>query len=342
MFFREHVPTQLKEIHHHPKLVSRLQFYANAWFSTPHLIFHGPNGSGKFTLISAFLRLIYGNAIGQVTVFQHAYFSVAVSPFHIVYTLSEKTSVSEVTSHIINRVQALNVINSSFHVVVIKCTSDLPISLMTSIRLILDQYTQTARFIFISSSLMQLQAVISRCLTIRVPKISFRNMMLLCASIPEYRSSEYLQDSTNLKLLYDRCRGNIFDTFLHIERKLQCKLELKKNIPFFDIDRLFDQLIFAIVSKNVHGIKSGLFQLLVIPYSASIIIKKICQKIQPLCDRSDFQKVIRRAANCEWQNISISNSLFALLLFCYSLAEYKIIGYPLKKKEEEQNNGDLQ
>ena len=325
MLFLEYIPKSLKDIKHHPNLVRGLKRLATKWTSIQNLIFHGPEGAGKKTLITCLMCEVYGDLIYITKKSCFNYFIVEYSAFHIEYFLTEKTS-NDFIKHLISRISTLNVINASFHTVIIHCVSKLPQCIIFRIKTIVDQFVDTARFIFICNSIGNMTCLKDRCLKIRVPIISFDNIENIINCVPEYNET-VTQDT--LRDIYTKCSGNLLDIFLHIQRRYQQNQKHKKKINFRTVDSIYYNLMIAITNKVPFLIKKHIFELLVIPYSYTIIIQTIqkntFQQIknnsQELNKDTKFQKLFQLSADCEWKCNKTSNIMYILIYYCYKLME---------------------
>src|SRR5689334_23218874 len=61
----KYAPHYYRDIFFHKKTYDRLEIMSND-NSIPHVIFHGPPGAGKKTMINIFLKMIYGDTINKL------------------------------------------------------------------------------------------------------------------------------------------------------------------------------------------------------------------------------------------------------------------------------------
>ena len=155
--------------------------------SIPHIIFYGPEGSGKKTIINIFLELLYDknvhnvtNTIYKVTGSGNTSKDVVIkqSNYHIVIEPNnnnfDRYLIQDVVKEYAKRMP-LNVFSKhkAFKTVVINNVDNLSFYAQTSLRRTMELYSNTCRFIMWSCSLSKvIDPLISRsyCFQIASPK----------------------------------------------------------------------------------------------------------------------------------------------------------------------------
>lgn len=317
MFHIEHTPRYLDEIHHHKDLNQRLKRLATFWKETPHIIFSGPCGSGKKTIVKALMREIYGDIIDSVEIKQDGYLTVLVSPVHIEYYLTKKTS-RKFIDDLVSRVQAINVRNASFHTVVLHGLSDIAEAHQTSLRKIFEKYTETARFITVTRFLGRVKSVQNRSLCIRVKRLTTDECTCIFEDLSDKTKIPIEKDLVLEK--FEKNDYNLLDTLISVDRHIQLKTPLKKPNQFVSIEEVFDRLISSIRQKNPKLIQTHVHELIVVPLSASVIFKGISKKCMQETDGSTHCEIARLIALYDWKSRRTSNVVYVIVVLCYHLS----------------------
>ncbi|MDR2856132.1 MAG: replication protein C [Methanomicrobiales archaeon] len=165
-------PRTLDGIVHHTRIRDLLaQFAVKQNF--PHLLFAGPHGTGKSAAMEAMLCMMFGvSSISEaldVTIIQtadliegrKAYFEGDERFIHI---FKKEASFLTNLKHIINWYAGMKPIDAAFRVIVFEDAHTLPHDIQHALRRIMEQYSQTCRFIFctINSSIL-IPPILSRC-----------------------------------------------------------------------------------------------------------------------------------------------------------------------------------
>jgi DNA polymerase III delta prime subunit len=160
--------------------------------SIPHMIFYGPEGSGKKTLIYLFLELLFGsdiyktndviysvvgsgNSVSEISIKQSNY-HIEIKPnsnnfdLHmiqdIVKTYASRTNISFFAQ------------KKTFKIILIHGLDELSFFAQTSLRRTIENYSSSCRFIMWARSLSRVIAPLrSRCFSFRVPSPTIDNMM---------------------------------------------------------------------------------------------------------------------------------------------------------------------
>ena len=202
--------------------------------SIPHIIFYGPEGSGKKTLIKLFLEMIYdksvhkmtetkfnvsgsGNSVTEVLIKQSNY-HIVIEPNN---TNFDRYLVQDVVTEYAKKMP-LNIFTTKklFKTVLINNIDNLTYYAQTSLRRTMEKYSGNCRFIMWGRSLSKvIDPLISRCLSFRIP------------NPPESEMLEFLvkvSTDNKINITFDKYMEIISDSNCNIKKALWL-LELYKD-----------------------------------------------------------------------------------------------------------------
>jgi len=162
MFFvNKYAPKTENDILFHKKEINTLKRMSND-NSIPHLIFSGPEGSGKKTLINLFLEMMYdksvhklsdatyvvtgsGNSSNDVIIKQSNY-HIIIEPYNNNF---DRYLIQDVVKEYAKKVPLNQFIKSkkTFKIILINNVDNLPYYAQTSLRRTMEKYSGTCRFI---------------------------------------------------------------------------------------------------------------------------------------------------------------------------------------------------
>merc|ERR1712176_699795 len=158
----------------------------------PHLLFYGPSGAGKHTLIHALLRQVYGKGVSR-TKTEHREFKASKtkkvdlktvgSSYHIEMCpqdagIYDRVVVQEVIKEIASSHTLTAANMPAFKVVVLKEVNQLTRSAQHGLRRTMEKYMATCRLILCCENVSKvIDPLRSRCLSIRVPAPSDLEVM---------------------------------------------------------------------------------------------------------------------------------------------------------------------
>jgi replication factor C subunit 3/5 len=263
--------------------------------SIPHIMFFGPEGSGKKTLIKLFLEMIYdesvndlreciykvvgsGNKITEINVLQ--------SDHHIIIEPGgnnfDKYLIHEIVKEYASRAK-LNVFRSqkTFKTILINRADNLSRHAQASLRRTMELYSSTCRFIIWGRSISKvIEPLRSRCICFRVPSPSNYDM---CGFIHKICIAENISiDIDKLAKMTFNANGNIKTALWIIN--LNKANESKYNIYMTTISKITNMLIDNNLN-NINEIRLYLYSILITNISACNIVKDIMLK---LCDHNDL------------------------------------------------------
>lgn len=186
LWVEKYCPTQLDELCFHDHVTKKLHCMAD-FKDFPHLLFHGPAGSGKMTRVRTFLRKAFGDDIlksyaeEQLVRTDKSSLQVRVvrSPHHIECNLENlDTCDALVCQHFVKEVATCSV---RLSVIVLRSADLLSYDAQAALRRLMEVYVTTCRFILVARSASQIiQPLQSRCLCLRVgaPSLSIMERIL--------------------------------------------------------------------------------------------------------------------------------------------------------------------
>ena len=183
MFYVDkYIPTNINDIFFHKKIYELLEIMAND-DSVPHLLFHGPHGCGKKTMVNIFIQLLFGDTVNMI---KNVSYTVSGSgntitieeflqSFHHIFIEPKGNNHDRYLIHDVIKVYvgraSYNIIKSkhNFKVVVINNVDIMSESVQFSLRRTIEQYSDQCRFIIISNSISKIiDPLASRCLCINL------------------------------------------------------------------------------------------------------------------------------------------------------------------------------
>lgn len=286
LFIDKYRPKNLDDIFFHDSLLKKL-VHMSKDNSIPHIIFHGPEGSGKKTVIRLFLEMLYGSSINKTseTVYNvsgsgNSTIQVPInkSNFHIIIEPNnnnfDRYLVQEVVKEYAKKIP-FNVFNTKkkFKVVLINNVANMSYYAQTSLRRTLEKYSDTCRFIMWCRSLTKvIDPLRSRCLCIGVKKPSREHLFQRLYSIGVMEKM-----NLNLSIIND-----IIDkSNLNIKKSLWL-LQLYKNGHNLEnnYDVIINKIVLIVKLSNidyVSKIRSLIYNIMITNISGTKIIIDILQ-----------------------------------------------------------------
>lgn len=182
-FIDKYIPKNIKETHFHKELFNILEIMSKDE-SIPHLIFYGPDGSGKKIIIKLLLELLYDNDINNTTLNNYTIvgsgnkintITIKQSNYHIVIEPNnnnfDKYLITDLVKIYAKKVP-LNIFKSkrTFKTVLINNIDNMSYYAQTALRRTMEKYSKTCRFIMWCHSLSKvIDPLKSRCLCFKVP-----------------------------------------------------------------------------------------------------------------------------------------------------------------------------
>ena len=288
LFINKYNPTKIDDCFFHKKTLSQLKIISNDK-SIPHIIFHGPRGSGKKTIIKLFLQMLYGEDVNKIVTSTYVIsgsgnssisVSVKKSNYHIIIEPNnnnfDKYLVQNVVKEYAKKIP-LNIFktNKSFKTVLINNIDEMSYYAQTSLRRTMEKYSDTCRFIMWSRSLTKvIDPLRSRCLCFRIQNPSNSELFERL-----YKISVKEKIDINLNVLnqiLDKSNGSI--------KKSLWLLQLFQNSHKFDnnYDTMINKIVNLLLENNINNItqiRLCLYNLMITNINGTEIIKSILENI---------------------------------------------------------------
>jgi replication factor C subunit 3/5 len=339
MFFVDkYNPQNIKEIFFHKELF-RLLFEISTDDAIPHIIFYGPDGSGKKTMISIFLELLYnsevhkisntiynvngsGNNLNEIIIKQSNY-HIEINPSN---TNFDRYLIQDVVKEYAKRMP-LNIFTKKkiFKTVLIHNIDNLSYYAQTSLRRTMEKYSETCRFIMWGRSLSKIiEPLKSRCICINVKSPSNNDIF---ERIYKININENIK--LPLKQLSDivvRSKGNIKKSIWFLELS---KYNLSYNTSYDDIINTIVSLLLSCNMESILEIRNLLYEIIKTIIDGTTIIKDI---VIELCKTNILfiykKKIINTGAKYEYRLILGRRNIIQLEAFITSI--YNILMTPTK------------
>lgn len=290
----EIAPHADKDIFFHRDIYDRLKLMSRD-NSIPHIIFHGPYGSGKKTMINIFLKMIYGDSITKLYTSSYNIAGsgnktkkemVQNSNHHIIINPTGTNFDRYIVHEIVKRYAGSKTIeltqnpNSKFKTIQISNLDKLTHSAQTSLRRMIEVNASTCRFIMWCDNLNNIiDPLKSRCVCIRIPRPQKKEIF----SYLTYIALKKKADPDLMTLI------NIVDhSECDIKKAIWC---LQYYILGYDYKTNYDHAINSIIKliiqcdhKKIENIRDLFFNIWITNYEGIKIMSDIVKKL--LCIRS--------------------------------------------------------
>ena len=289
MFFVDkYAPKKPEHVMFHKKKIEELKKMSQDE-SIPHIIFHGPEGAGKKTLIKLFLEMLYDSDVNKLT---ESIYTVAgsgnntkeitikQSNYHIIIEPNnnnfDRYLIQDIVKEYAKKIP-LGVFNSkkSFKTVLINNVGNMSYYAQTSLRRTMEKFSGTCRFIMWCRSLSRvIEPLLSRCYCFRIASPSDVEMLSMCMNIA-FKESITLNLKEYTKII-TKSNGNI--------KKALWMLQLKKNGNKYNtsydiaINKIINYILTINISNITH-IRNILYDIMITNIAGSQIIKDITENL---------------------------------------------------------------
>jgi len=289
MFFVDkYEPKNISDISFHKDELIKLEAMAKDE-SIPHIIFYGPKGSGKKTLIKMFLEMMYdknvhkikdskynvsgsGNTVTEIEIKQSDY-HIVIEPNNNNF---DRYLIQDVVKEYARRVQ-LNVFTTkkSFKTVLINNIENLSYYAQTSLRRTMEKYSDSCRFIACCSSLSRIiEPLRSRCYCFRISAPTTEMMLPRLINIAYKEKLDLTLSQYNT--IIEKSEGNMKKGLW----LLDCyRFGTDTNTTYEDI---IDEIVKHILStklKSILVIRSLFYMIMITNINGSDIIRDVVDKL---------------------------------------------------------------
>jgi replication factor C subunit 3/5 len=327
----KHRPKDLQEVDLHPGVTDTLSKLAKS-DDFPHLLVHGPSGSGKKTRVMALLKAHYGDSALNIRL-EHKTVSVTdsksidiatlSSPHHIDINPSDagvydRVIVMQMIREIAETVPLITSTTSgpslagsrtanikrNFKVVVLNEVDKMSRPAQQALRRTMEKYVATCRLILICNSPSRLIAPLrSRCLAIR---IAAHGKPAILSAINQVVAKEKLPPpSTSFTNVIDaRCEGNLRRALLMLEAAKMAKCDFSgsgEDIPVPDwkvyVREIAADVFHEQTPRKLYEIRQKYYELLTQCLPAELVLKEVTKELIAAAPSVNLQReIIRQAA----------------------------------------------
>lgn len=289
MFFRDkYSPKTPEESLFHKEEIEKLKKMSEDE-SVTHIIFYGPQGCGKKTVLNMFLEMMYNKEVKNPTETVYTVYGSGNTPhevpikqsnYHIVIEPNNNNFDRYIIQDVVNayaKLGPLNVFTSkkSFKTVVINNIDNMSYYAQTSLRRTMEKYSKTCRFIMWSRSLSKVRDPIRsrcHCFKLKAPTNSEIFEMLVDIAAKENIKMS-LEDYQQMILKAD---GNIKTALwaLQLKQLNEPFVTTYDNAISFIVDRLLTTDI-----RHVLAIRDKLYNIMITNISGTTIIKDVTERL---------------------------------------------------------------
>jgi len=331
MFFVDkYVPKNIEDVIFHKKEVSILKKMSQDE-SIPHIIFSGPEGVGKKTLINLFLRMVYDDQVNNLTdsiynvsgsgntsqdiIVKQSNYHIIIEPHNNNF---DRYLIQDVVKEYAKKIPLHIFTNKKpFKMVLINNVDNLSYYAQTSLRRTMEKYSSTCRFIMWCKSLSRvIDPIRSRCYCFRIGAPADSDLIELLAHV-SYKESINLTALDYINII-DLANGNIKKALWLLQLK-QINEEYKTSY-----DEAIDDIVGKLLTRDINvvvDIRVSLYNIMITNIVGSQIIKDI---IRNLFDRKDINETCKfyisdLAAKCEHNLIKGRREIIHLDPFIISI-----------------------
>ncbi len=285
-------PNTFEEIIFHKTIIDIIK---NSLENLPHLIFYGPNGVGKSSLI----KIITNSIFSTETFKQNVLFLSA----------SEQRGIGVVRQEIKNFAkQSVYLNEGNFKIVVLDEVDSMSFEAQSALRRIMETYSKTTRFCFICNSINRISnPIVSRCVKFLfkpIPAIEINNRLNYIA-VKENLSDnkkKFIEKISNISNGDLRKAINLFE-ILSLSNNDKNILEFDLNYLIGTIKQeLIDNLINSIEEKDFNEMKKNISNIFFEGYSSKEILNALYFYILNYKTLSDHKKklLIKHLADIDY------------------------------------------
>lgn len=308
----KYAPKTIKDVFFHKDILEQLITISKD-NSIPHIIFYGPMGSGKRTLVRLFLEMLYGNDINRVHDSTYNVVGSGNSATEVVIKQSDHHIIIEPNNNNFDRYLIHDIVKTyakkmpinmfvkqkkPFKIVLINNIDNLSYYAQTSLRRTMEIYSKNCRFILISTSLSKvIDPLVSRCLCFRVnspPDTEIFNWVHKI-SLKENINLNIDQYST----IVHNSKGNIKEVLWELE--IHKYGITKKSSYDTSIDKIIE-VLYKSSLKTIYTLRTLIYEISITNISEKKIIKDILDKL--ICDNSftlkNKYRLIKNASKYEY------------------------------------------
>ena len=320
----------VKNSYFHSQLLQMLDIMSKDE-SVPHIIFYGPEGSGKKTIISLFLEMLYDSDVNDVSNTEYTVIGSGNKPNKIMVKQSNYHIVIEPNNNNFDRYLIqdivkeyamkipLNVFKSKrvFKTVLINSIDNMSYYAQTSLRRTMEKYSGTCRFIMWCHTLSRvIDPLKSRCICLKVQSPS---------PLELFRYTNDIAIKENLHLNVDQLTKLIADAKGNIKKVIWFLELLKVNYPQQLTYEIRIKEVIELIKKKdlwlLQDIRNILYHIMITNINESQIFIDMVNTLSKMDDISDKAKyyIYESAARIEHNLVRGRREMIHLESFVISI-----------------------
>lgn len=295
MFFTDkYAPKSINEMEFHLNILKELEILSKK-DNMPHTLFYGKSESGRRTLITRFLEMIFDKSVNNLSTAEFPVVSTGTSSktivqlkqsnYHIILEPTGTNFDKHIISYVVKayvRSAPLSVFksNKTFKVVLINNADKLTNHAQTALRRTMEIYSNTCKFILWCTKYSSIiEPIRSRCLPIRVPVPTDGDIIGKMITIA---------NRENIKLTLNECSKIIKHANGRIKEALW-KLQLIKIEPDekkLNRNTIYDDVINKIINllnkpniKNLDVLKTIMYEIIITNLQPTYIVTTVTDKL---------------------------------------------------------------
>lgn len=305
-------PMSKNEIFFHKQLIELLDIMSKDE-AIPHIIFYGPDGSGKKTTIRLFLEMLFDNTVhktkdtqykvigsGNKTVIEN----IKQSNYHIVIDPKGTNFDRYLIHDVVKEYAKRGIINAfkttrAFKIVLINNIDTMSHNPQASLRRTMERYNKNVRFILWCRSLSKvIKPLQSRCMCIRVPSPNDMDLF-------NYIFKISIQEGIKLNLdqyiqIIDRANGNIKNALWALDF---ARFNYDMSTDYYESLEKIVKLLLEPQLSNVITIRNIIFTLTITNFTGTTIMRDLLDYIcidKNITDEAK-QKILQECVEFEYQ-----------------------------------------
>lgn len=305
-------PTSIDEMFFHKDMVNLLNVMSKDE-SIPHIIFYGPDGSGKKTMIKLFLELLFDKTVHKTKDTSYRVVGsgnkitiekVKQSNYHIVIDPKnnnfDRYLIHDIVKEYAKR-KSLNIFKTkrAFKVVLINNLDGMSYYAQTSLRRTMERYNDKCRFIMWCKSLSKvINPLQSRCICLRIPSPNNYDLFQYVFKISVYE--KIFLDMKQYIEIVERSGGNIKKALWDLEF---FRFSYEFNTDYCESITKIIKLIKEVKSENILHIRDIINNLTITNFDGTTIMSDIVDAIcieNSISDESK-QQIVYESAEIEYQ-----------------------------------------
>nr|QBK88402.1 MAG: DNA polymerase III delta subunit [Mimivirus LCMiAC01] len=283
---------KLKNAYFHKDILKKL-YTMSSDESISHIIFYGPSGCGKKTIIDLFLEMLYDDQVhhlsdcdynvtgsGNTTKVE----TIKQSNYHIVIKPKnnnfDRHLIQDVVKAYARRIP-LNIFTTHkpFKTVLINDADELSHYAQTSLRRTMEKFSGTCRFIMRCKSLSKIIAPLrSRCFPFRITAPTNAELLKMLLTISAKDNIDI--DLNTCNNIVKRSNGHIKRALWDLESiKLGFDIDEANSTSYEEIINETVELIVSCKLRNIFPIRENIYNIIITNINTTVIIRDIVNKL---------------------------------------------------------------